>query len=148
MEKYIDSVIQISGPEKYEKEFKFITKMKLNEFFSSAEFDKYLTIKSFYHLRDLLIHGSVTKSIMIVQENGGKIEMDTDDSTYQNMVLILHQYLKIDIPGNLFSIDLMLVNNEVANMIVNAVIIVSKKFLEKNIRAFQFIKQNVFEKNT
>lgn len=109
--KYIDEVIRLSSEEKYSKEFKFITGTSLSDFFSTIENEKYKTIKIFYQLRNLLIHASVTKRVMIPFAAGSKIEMDLDDIEYQKLISLIKEKLQIGIPNNLFILDLMPINN-------------------------------------
>ncbi len=136
MTKYIDEIIKLSSEEKYAKEFKFITGNSLNDFFSTDENEKYKTIKAFYQLRNLLIHGSVTKRVIIPFVEGGKIEMDLDDMEYQKLILLLKDKLEIGIPNKLFILDLLLINNQVTNLLVEAVLTISNKFIDNTTQLY------------
>jgi len=142
MNRYIDDVIRLSSEEKYAREFKFITGKPLNSFFSAKENEHYKIIKTFYLLRNLLIHGSVTKGIMIPIGKGSKIEMDLDDTEYQKLIILVNEKLNIGVPPNLFEMKLLLINNKVADILVEAVLIVSNKLLNNTKTILKIFKSD------
>jgi len=144
MLKYIDEVIKISGIGKYINEYKFLTGLDLKNVFDDDEKKCFLNFNAFYVIRHLLVHGSSTRHIMIPQDNGGLIRLDDDDKDYQNLVNVLNEKLKLNIPNRFFNLNLLLSINQIADLLIYSTVIITKKLSLGN--KAKFIKEDIFKK--
>lgn len=137
MQKYIENVIKLSSEAHLSKEFKFLSNKPISEFLSAKELELYQFIKSFYVVRHALIHGSTSKKVLV---NKMSIELDTDDIEYQKLVDILLDKFKLEIPKKWFTINLILVSNEIIDHLFLCAIKIADAFLKDRYTTVKFIK--------
>ncbi len=147
MLKYIDNILKLSSETKYNEEHKFITGKALSDLFNETEKDFYKTIKIFYLLRHRLIHGSSTKSIFIKGNNGGQIILDQTDKEYQDLVQYIKTKIELKIPSEFANIEILLLDNRVADLIAEATNIIADKLFRTSGAIINFIDGNPFEDN-
>ncbi len=145
MLKYIENVLKLSSHSNYAKEYKFITGKNIKDLFTPEEKYFYQVIDKFYTLRHILIHGSSSKNIIVAQKHGGAVELDTDDLEYQELVEFIKEKFGIQVPSNRFSLDILLMLNEVTDLLAMATLNISHKLFDNSKFKLQYIKADIFE---
>jgi len=138
--RHIETVINLSSEARYAEEFHFLSEMKIKEFFTEEENDAYHIIKTFYVLRHLLAHGSVTKHEFLPGKREGKINLNLDDQKFQELVALLKNRLQIPVLRESLNLSLLMQINEVASFLGIAVHKVTQKMLRGRGRVVRYMK--------
>lgn len=143
MRDYIDKIMNLNSLDYYMKEYKYITGRRLSKNLSEVENKSLDFIKQFYEVRHLLIHGSAIKYVLISESGGYSRNVDVNDSKYVNLISAIKEKVDIDIPTKLFSIEYILMNNNIIDTFIKAILLLSEKFSSQS--KAKFIDENIFK---
>jgi hypothetical protein len=137
--RHIETVINLSSESRYVEEFRFLSVKSMKEFLTPKEYEAYQVVKTFYVLRHLLAHGSVTKHEMLPGTTSRKVNLDLDDRPFQELVSLLRERLQLSVPKESLNLSLLLQVNSVASFLAIAVHTVIKKMLSKGQSVVKFV---------
>jgi len=143
--RHIEAVINLSSEPRYAEEFRFLSGQSIKEFLTQDEYEAYQVVKTFYVLRHLLAHGSVSKHVMLPGTTVRKVNLDLDDRPFQEVVSLLREQLQLSVPKESLNLSLLLQVNSVASFLAIAVHTVIKKMLSKRQSVVKFLKSRTKE---
>jgi hypothetical protein len=114
--------------------------MTIKEFFSDEQYDAYQIIKTFYVLRHLLAHGSVTKHEFLPGKTDGKVNLDLDDRKFQELVALLKGWLQLPVPNAFMTLSLLMQINAVTSFLAIAVHAVMQKMLPPGTSVIKYLR--------